>query len=41
MLADIEEAKSRGIDVDVKHLLEKHIARLQKQYDEFFEPETE
>ncbi len=38
MQADIEQAMNRGVDVDVKHLLEQHLARLQKRYDEFFGP---
>ena len=41
MQAEIEEAMGRGVDVDVRGVLEKHLAQLQKRYDEFFGPESE
>ena len=35
MQADIDEAKSRGVDVGVQDVLVEQLARLQKRYDEF------
>jgi len=41
MQADIDEAKGRGVTVDVRAVLENHLARVQKRYDEFFGPESD